>query len=184
MYLGVLSMNPERHIQKISLQGSFAPKIWNRKSVKQAPHSEQATGHGMHCRDILFAPHCSPRATEFPRCGQLSLWRTVAELQGVKFAQFLDFGLFSLYKTAKTYLLVTSLQPRNYIAEWFRFFRVVFEGPKGCLPAAEFFCDFWWGAVEPQTCPNFRLWQMAISIQNATARRVRSGLNMSENAQF
>ena len=27
----------------------FAPKIWNRKSVKQAPHSEQATGHGMHC---------------------------------------------------------------------------------------------------------------------------------------
>jgi len=67
MYLGVLSMNPERHIQKISLQGSFAPKIWNRKLVKQAPHSEQAAGHGMHCRDILFAPHCSPRATEFPR---------------------------------------------------------------------------------------------------------------------
>ena len=29
------------------------------KSVKQAPHSEQATGHWMHCRDILFTPRCS-----------------------------------------------------------------------------------------------------------------------------
>ena len=36
------------------------------KSVKQAPHSEQATGHGMHCREILFTPRCSPRAREFP----------------------------------------------------------------------------------------------------------------------
>ena len=35
-----------------------------------------------------------------------------------------------------------------------------------------------------QTCPNFRLWQMAISMQNATARRVRSGPKMSENTQF
>ena len=37
------------------------------KSVKQVPHSEQPTGHGMHCREILFTPRCSPRATEFPR---------------------------------------------------------------------------------------------------------------------
>ena len=29
-------------------------KIWNPKSVKQAPHSEQATGHGMQCREILL----------------------------------------------------------------------------------------------------------------------------------
>ena len=26
------------------------------KSVKQAPHSEQATGHRTHCREILFTP--------------------------------------------------------------------------------------------------------------------------------
>jgi len=32
------------------------------KSVKRAPHSEQATGHGMHCREILFTTH-SPRAS-------------------------------------------------------------------------------------------------------------------------
>ena len=32
-----------------------------------------------------------------------SVRRTVAVLRGVKFAQFLDFGLFSPYKTLKTY---------------------------------------------------------------------------------
>jgi len=43
------------------------------KSVKQAPHSEQATGHWMHCRDILFTPRCSTylRAREFPWSGRL-----------------------------------------------------------------------------------------------------------------
>jgi len=54
---------------------------------------------------------------------------------------------------------VISLQPRGYIAEWLRFFRVVVEGPKGCLPAAQFSCDM---ARDPQTCPKFHLWQMAI----------------------
>jgi len=43
--------------------------------------------------------------------------RTVAELRGVKIAPVSDFGLFSLYKTPKTYIPVTSLQPRGYIAE-------------------------------------------------------------------
>ena len=42
----------------------------------------------------------------------------------------------------KKYLPVNSLQPRGDIAEWSRFFNVVVEGPKGCLPAAEFSCDF------------------------------------------
>ena len=36
------------------------------KSVKQAPHSEQATGHVMHWREILLTPRCSRRAREFP----------------------------------------------------------------------------------------------------------------------
>jgi len=30
------------------------------KSVKQTHHSEQATRHAMHCREILFTPSCSP----------------------------------------------------------------------------------------------------------------------------
>jgi len=62
----------------------------------------------MHCREILFTPRCSPRARKFPRLVNFSLRRTVAELQGVKVAQFSDFGLFSPYKTPKTYLPVTS----------------------------------------------------------------------------
>jgi len=40
------------------------------------------------------------------------------------------------------------------------------------------------GAGDPQTCPNFCLWQMAISIHNATTRGGRSGPMMSEKAQF
>ena len=33
----------------------------------KTPHPEQATGHGMYCREILFTPRCSPRVREFPR---------------------------------------------------------------------------------------------------------------------
>jgi len=32
---------------------------------------------------------------------------------------------------------------QGYIAEWLRFFHVVVKGPKGCLPAAMFSCNFW-----------------------------------------
>ena len=97
--------------------GSFSPKTPNLEGVTQAPDSEQATGQGMHCREILFIPRCTPRAKEFPGSVNFYLQRTVAELRGVKFAQFSHFNLFSLYKTPKTYLPVTSLQPRGYIAE-------------------------------------------------------------------
>ena len=63
------------------------------KSVKQAPHSEQATGHRMYCWEILFTPQWSPRAREFPGYG-FSVQRMVVELRGVKVARCLDFGLF------------------------------------------------------------------------------------------
>jgi len=98
----------------------------------------------MHCREILLTPRCSPRARESPRscqlfsttysCITINYLLTVVDLQGIKVAQFSDFGLFSLYKTPKMYLLVTSLQRRAYIAEWFRFLHVVVKGPKWCLP--------------------------------------------------
>ena len=65
----------------------------------------------MHYREILFTPRCSPRAWKFPRSGQL--FSTTYELRGVKIALFSDFGLFSTYKSPKTYLPVTSLQPRG-----------------------------------------------------------------------
>ena len=134
---------PETHFLKCLLYTSFAPKIWKRNYVKQAPHSEQATSHVMHCREILFTPRCSPGARSFQCLVNFSLRRTVAELWGVKIAQFLDFGLFSPYKTRKTYLPVISPQPMGYITEWFRFFHMVVEGSKGCLPAPEISCDFW-----------------------------------------
>ena len=50
--------------------GVICPKPPNLEGVKQAPHSEQATGQRMHYREILFTPRCSPRAREFPRSGQ------------------------------------------------------------------------------------------------------------------
>jgi len=62
-------------------------------SIKQPAHSEQATGHGKHCREILFTPRCSPRARELRRSVDFSVRRTVAELRGVKLAQFSDFDL-------------------------------------------------------------------------------------------
>jgi len=113
--------------------------------VKQAPHSEQATGHTIHCRDIglLFTPRCIDQVPgSFRGRVSFSVRRTAAELRVVKFAQFSDLGLFSPYKTPKTYFSVTGLQPMGYIAECFRFFHVVDKGQKGCLPAVEFSCDF------------------------------------------
>jgi len=84
---------------KVSIQGSFAPKTPNFEGVKHLHHSEQATDQGMHCTDILFTPRCSPRAREFGGRVNFFVRRTVAELRGVKFAQFLGFGFFSPYKT-------------------------------------------------------------------------------------
>jgi len=67
----------------------------------------------MHCREILaYLLHVVvPGPGSFSDMVIFSLRRTVAELRSVKVSQFLDFGLFSLYKTPKTYLPVTSLQP-------------------------------------------------------------------------
>jgi len=80
-------------------------------------------------RDTVFIPRCSPRAREFAISVNFSVRRTVAELRGLPI-----FGFWPIfpYKT---------LWPA-YIAEWFRFFRVVVKGPKGCLPAAVFSYDF------------------------------------------
>jgi len=54
--------NSDINLWKVSIQGSFAPKTQN---------SEQATGQGIHCREILLIPRCSPRARKFPTSGQL-----------------------------------------------------------------------------------------------------------------
>jgi len=103
-----------------------------------------------------------------------SLRLTVAELRGVKVAQFSDFGLFSPYKTLKTYLPVISLQPSGYIAEWFRFFPVIVEGPKGCLPAWDISRDFWIGELgTPKLAQIFAMANGYIHTEyNCTARQI------------
>jgi len=60
----------------VFIQGSFAPKTPNLKGVRQIHHSEQVTGQGMHCREILFTRVLDvvvqlPRARDFARCVQL-----------------------------------------------------------------------------------------------------------------
>ena len=105
------------NLRKLSIQGSFALKTPNVKEVKQAPHSEQATGQEMHCREILFTPHCSSRARESPRSGQRFCTTYGCGAAGRHICPFSDFGLFSPYRTPKMYPTVTGIQPRGYIAE-------------------------------------------------------------------
>ena len=73
-------------------------------SVKQAPHSQQAAGHGMHCREILFTPRCSPRTTGFPGSVDFSVRRTVAELRGVKLSP--NFRILAFVGDTSSALLV------------------------------------------------------------------------------
>jgi len=131
----------DRHLWKVSIQGSFALETPNLEGVKQGPQSRLQVK--VCTAEILFTPRCSPRAREFLRSVSFFVRRTVAELPGVKVAQFSDFGLLSPYKTGKKYLPVTSLQPRGYITEWSQFSCVIVKGQKGCLPAARFSYDFW-----------------------------------------
>ena len=88
----------------------------------------------MHCRKILFTPVVLQGPDSFWGLVSFFVRRTVAELRGLKVAQFSDFGLFSPHKTLKTYIAI-SLQPRGYIAEWFRFFHVIVEGPIKRVPS-------------------------------------------------
>ena len=92
------------------------------------------TGHGMHCREIMFTPRCSTRAVEFQR--SVNFFCTTYGFGATGRQSCPIVGLFSPYKTPETYLPVTSLQPRGYVAECLRFFHVVVEDPKGYRPAA------------------------------------------------
>jgi len=104
--------------------GNLPPKTSALKWVSQ---------HLTHC----WLPHCSPRATEFPRSGQLFVRPTFSELQGVIFAYF------SNTKMPKKYLFVWGLQPIDYILECFRLFCVVPEEPQGCHLLKGFSWDFY-----------------------------------------
>jgi len=57
--------------EKFYFMGHLPPKSEIELGSNRHLTQEQATGHGMHCREMLFTPRCSPRAREFPRSGQL-----------------------------------------------------------------------------------------------------------------
>jgi len=94
-YFGVPSRNPERHSTKIFTLGVICSQNLKSKIGQTGTSLRTGTGHVMQCIEILFTPRCSPRAVEFPTLINFSVRRTVAELRGVKVAQFSDFGLFS-----------------------------------------------------------------------------------------
>ena len=52
---------------KVSIHGHLPPKPQTWRGSNSHLTQEQATGQGMHCKEILFTPRCSPRAREFLR---------------------------------------------------------------------------------------------------------------------
>jgi len=89
-------------------------KSWSNRHLTQS--RLQVTGCTAE-RYCLFHVVVQGPPQRFPTPVKFSVEHTVAELWGIKVAQFSEFGLFSPYKTPKMYLPVTSLQPRGYIAE-------------------------------------------------------------------
>jgi len=92
-YFGVPSMNRERHFRKYHLWVICPQNL--KSKIGQTGISLRANYKSRDAlqRDTVY-PRCNPRATEFPRS-------VVAELQGVKVAQFSDFGLFTHTKPLK-----------------------------------------------------------------------------------
>jgi len=151
------------------------PKNLKSKAVKQAPYSEQVTGHEMHCREIMFTPRCSPMVREFPSFGQLFSTTYGCGATGPNFPILAYFPHIKPLK--RTFADQPGVTSQND-------YRVVVQVQRGAFRHRSFPATSGSGAGDPQTCPNFRLWQMAIPIQNATTRRIRSEPKMSENAQF
>jgi len=95
-------------------------KAENLSKVRQTGTSLRAgytVGHGCTAESCCLLHVAVQGPGSFADVVNLSVRRTVAELRGVKVAEYSDFGLFSPYKIPKTYLPVTSHQPRGYIAE-------------------------------------------------------------------
>ena len=77
---------------------AICPKSSKSKWVKQAPHSEQPTAHGMYCREILFTTHCSRSVKVLYMiygCGATGH-------QSCPFSAF--WPIFPIYKTPNKYL--------------------------------------------------------------------------------
>jgi len=164
---------------KIFTLGVICPQNLKSKIGETGTSLRASYRSWVHRIKILFTPSCSPRARDFPRSVNFSLWCTVAELRGVKVAQFSDFGLFFPYKTPKKYLRWPAYSQGVTSQNDYEFFLVVVDGPKRCLPKAKFSCDFWYGSWGPPNLPKFS--PMA---NGDTHKECYNTTKMSENAQF
>ena len=129
------SINPGRHFRNFYFRGHLPPlsEIESRSNRRLTQSRLQVMG--CTAAERYFLLHVVVQGPGIFRRRLASfVRRTVAELRGVKVAKFSDFCILSHTKRLKSIFRW---------AEWLRFFHVVVEGSKGCLPAAEFSCDFW-----------------------------------------
>ena len=64
------------------------------------PHAEQATGQGIHCKEILFIPRCSQRAREFR--GSRSTFLYDVRLRSYRASNLRNFRIFAYFLHTKT----------------------------------------------------------------------------------
>jgi len=91
----------DRNLLKISIQGSFARRTPNLEGSNRHFTQSRLQVKGCTAERYCLLHFLVQGPESFRGCGQLFIRRTVAELQGIKVAQFSDFGLFSPYKTPK-----------------------------------------------------------------------------------
>ena len=90
----------DRNLWKVFIQGSFSPKTPNLEGSNR--HLTQSSLQVKGCTAERYCLHrVVVKGQGVFVVDQLFVQCTVAELQGIKIAQFSDFGLFSPYKTSK-----------------------------------------------------------------------------------
>ena len=154
MYFGVPSRNPEIHLENFHFRGHLPPKSEiESRSNRHLTQSTQQVRDALQRDTVYFMMYSEVQGVS--EVGQRFCTTYGCGATGRQSCQIFGFWptVFSSYKTPKTYLPVTSLQLVGYNAEWLRFFHVVFEGPKGCLRAAQFSCDFWYKSWGPPNLP-------------------------------
>ena len=145
------------------------------------PHAEQATGQGIHCKQILFTPRCSPRAREFPRLVNFFVPRTVAELRVSKSSNFRILAHFPHTKPLKRTFQWPAYSPGVTSQNDYDFFQCGSRRSRGRPSAAEFYTTSDRGELENPKLAQIFAYGKRLFPYSFT-RHVRSALTMSENA--
>ena len=103
--------------EKFPFRGHFPPNTRNFEGSNRYLTQSRLQVKGYTAERYCFIPRCSPRAREFPISGQLFCTTYGCETMGLQSCPIFRFWPIFAYKTRKTYLPVTSLHPRDYIAE-------------------------------------------------------------------